>query len=91
MGLALFALLVIGDGMLRGWRAWVAAAALLRDCGPANRRCVMAGLNIDIVDVPEPMVAVIGRGGRASLPQNASLPPAAGKSFAKSSGMRRRT
>ena len=60
VGLAVFALLVIGDGMLRGWRAWVAAAALLRTCGPANRRCVMAGLNVDIVDLPQPMVAVIG-------------------------------
>jgi Zn-dependent protease with chaperone function len=60
VGLAMFALLVVGDGMLRGWRAWVAAAALLRTCGRANRRCVMAGLNIDIVDLPQPMVAVIG-------------------------------
>ncbi|MHB8475874.1 MAG: M56 family metallopeptidase [Steroidobacteraceae bacterium] len=59
-GLAVFALLVIGAGLLRGWRAWVAAAALLRSCGPANRRCVMAGLKVDIVDVAEPMVAVIG-------------------------------
>ena len=57
---AVFALVIIGDGILRGCRAWVAAAALLRKCGPANRGCVMAGVNVDIVDFPEPMVAVVG-------------------------------
>jgi Zn-dependent protease with chaperone function len=58
--LAVFALVTIGDGILRGCRAWAAADALLRKCGPTNRDCVMAGLNVDIVDVPEPMVAVVG-------------------------------
>ena len=60
VGLAVFALVAVGDGIRRGWRAWAAAAALLRECGPADRRCLMAGLKIDIVDVPEPMVAVVG-------------------------------
>jgi hypothetical protein len=57
--LTLFALGTVGTGILRGWRAWRAAAALLRD-GPADRRRVMAGQTIDIVDVPEPLVAVVG-------------------------------
>jgi hypothetical protein len=57
--LALFALAAIGGGIRRGCKAWSAAAVLLRSCGPA-KRCEMAGLEIDIVDVREPMVAVVG-------------------------------
>jgi Zn-dependent protease with chaperone function len=55
-----FALVLIGAGALRGRRAWAAAAALLRDCRPSDRRCVILGFNVDIVDVREPMVAVVG-------------------------------
>jgi Zn-dependent protease with chaperone function len=57
--LALFALATLGGGIRRGWKAWSAAAVLLRSCGPA-KPCEMAGLKIDIVDVREPMVAVVG-------------------------------
>lgn len=58
--LAMFALLTVGHGVVRGWRACAAAAALLRHCGAADRCRVMAGQRVDIVDVPEPMVAVVG-------------------------------
>jgi hypothetical protein len=58
--LVLIALVTVGHGILRGWRACTAAAALLRNFGQANRCCVMAGRNVEIVDVPEPLVAVVG-------------------------------
>jgi hypothetical protein len=57
--LVVFALGTVGDGILRGWRAWVAATALLQNCG-AGRRYLMTGRNVEIVDVREPMVAVVG-------------------------------
>ncbi len=57
--LALFALATLFGGIWRGWKAWAAAAVLLRSCGPA-KPCEMAGLKVDIVDVREPMVAVVG-------------------------------
>ena len=57
--LAVFALAAIGHGLRRGYRAWGAADALLRNFRPAQR-CVIAGLKVDIVDVPAPMVAVVG-------------------------------
>ena len=57
--LALCALATIGGGIWRAWKAWTGAAVLLRSCGRA-RPCEMAGLKIDIVDVREPMVAVVG-------------------------------
>jgi Zn-dependent protease with chaperone function len=56
--LALFALGAAGHSMLRGWRAWAATRALLRGCGPADRGHGRAG--VDIVDVPEPLAAVVG-------------------------------
>jgi hypothetical protein len=58
--LAVFALVTVGGGILRGWRAWVAATALLRNCGPADRSRIIAGQTVDIFDVPEPLVAVVG-------------------------------
>jgi hypothetical protein len=58
--LVMIALATVGHGILRGWRACTAAAALVRNFGRANRRCVMAGQNVEIVDVPEPLVAVVG-------------------------------
>lgn len=57
--LAVFALAAIGHGLVRACRAWGAAEALLRNCRPAQR-CVIAGIEVDIVDVPAPMVAVVG-------------------------------
>jgi Zn-dependent protease with chaperone function len=60
VGLAMVALLVVGDGIRRGWRARVSTWTLSRDWGPAERRTVTAGQNVDVVDVPQPIVAVVG-------------------------------
>jgi hypothetical protein len=60
MGLALFALGAAGHGMLRGWRAWAATRALLQRCSPLDRYYGRAGRSVDIVDVPEPLAAVVG-------------------------------
>ena len=57
---ALFALGAAGHGALRAWRAVSATRGLLRRCGPADRSSMMAGRGVDIVDVPEPLVAVVG-------------------------------
>jgi hypothetical protein len=57
VALALFALGAAGHGMLRGWHAWTATRALLRRCGPAP--CHVRA-EVDIVDVPEPLAAVVG-------------------------------
>lgn len=58
--LALFGLLTVGIGLRRAWRAWKAARVLLQNCGPADTRCLIPGHPVDIVDAPEPFVAVIG-------------------------------
>jgi hypothetical protein len=61
VALALFALLTVGVGLRRAWSACMAARALLRDCGPADDdRSVIAGQPVGILDVPEPIVAVVG-------------------------------
>jgi Zn-dependent protease with chaperone function len=52
--------LAVGHGIWRGWHACAAARALLRHCGPAQRWVVAAGQRVQIVDVPKPLVAVIG-------------------------------
>jgi Zn-dependent protease with chaperone function len=60
VSLALFGLLTVGIGLRRASRAWKAARVVLQNCGPADVRCLVAGQPIDIVDAPEPFVAVIG-------------------------------
>jgi hypothetical protein len=52
--------LALGVGLWRGWRACASARSLLRRCGPATRRVEANGREIDVVDVAEPLVAVIG-------------------------------
>lgn len=56
--LALLGLLAAGHGMLRGWRSWRATRALLSSCGPRQGCKVVAG--VEIVDLREPLVAVVG-------------------------------
>ena len=66
--LAVLALCALGSGMFRAWRALRATRALLRRCrptdggpadgGPADRG--PAGAQLDILDDPEPVVAVVG-------------------------------
>jgi hypothetical protein len=58
--LAIFSFVTLGRGIWRGRQACVRAKALLRDCGPVKRRLVDNGQEIEVVDVPEPIVAVIG-------------------------------
>jgi Zn-dependent protease with chaperone function len=58
--LALGALAAAGHGMLRGWRAFAATRALVRRCGPADRRLPGAGSPVAIVGVREPLAAVVG-------------------------------
>ena len=58
--LAVFGLLTVGVGFRRARRAWRAARALLLRCGPENTQCLMAGQTVEIVDLPEPIVAVVG-------------------------------
>jgi Zn-dependent protease with chaperone function len=58
--LATFSLVAFGHGIWRGWRACAGARALLSACGPATRRFVDNGREIEVLDVAEPIVAVIG-------------------------------
>jgi hypothetical protein len=50
----------LGVGIWRAWRACTSARALLKHCGPARRSVTANGLELNVVDVPEPLVAVIG-------------------------------
>lgn len=58
--LALIGLLGIGLGIGRALRASRAAGAFLKLCGPVVHRSVVAGRGVDVVDVSEPIVAVVG-------------------------------
>jgi Zn-dependent protease with chaperone function len=64
---ALFALLVVGDGIRRGFSAWRATSALVRrsrsfavghagPAGPAGG----TGTDVTVIDVKEPLVGVVG-------------------------------
>jgi beta-lactamase regulating signal transducer with metallopeptidase domain len=70
--LALLALLTIGFGIRRAVRACIAASAFLRQCGPVQHRPVVTGEHVDIVDVPEPIVAVVG-GWRPTIVASANV------------------
>jgi hypothetical protein len=58
--LALFGLFTIGVGVRRASRAWKAARMLLQSCDPPDMPTLIAGQPVDILDAPEPFVAVIG-------------------------------
>ena len=58
--LAALALLTIGHGIGRGWRAWRATRSLLRACGPAKRCVVENGYRVQVVEVAQPLIGVIG-------------------------------
>jgi beta-lactamase regulating signal transducer with metallopeptidase domain len=58
--LAAFSLVCLAHGVRRGWRACVAARALLNNHGTPERRIVESGQEIRLVEVMEPMTAVIG-------------------------------
>src|SRR5215831_17179994 len=58
--LAAFALLTVGHGIWRGWRAWTAARSLLQACAPARRWVVENGRRVHVVDIDEPIIGVVG-------------------------------
>ena len=60
MALVLLALATAAAGIVRGWRAGVASRALLRNCGPGERWSTGDGHRVDLIDIPEPIVAVVG-------------------------------
>jgi Zn-dependent protease with chaperone function len=55
-----YVLVTMGAGCMRGWRAWLATATLLRDCGTRYPRFSIAGRDVEIIDAPGIMVAVVG-------------------------------
>lgn len=58
---ALFALLLIADGVRRGWRAWRATRALLPNTLPHPAgRPASEGTEVTVVNVAQPLVGVVG-------------------------------
>jgi Zn-dependent protease with chaperone function len=57
---ALFALLVLGDGVRRGVAAWRATRALLRGSRPLLNRPVSGATEVTVINVKEPLVGVVG-------------------------------
>ncbi|MBW4052611.1 MAG: M48 family metalloprotease [Proteobacteria bacterium] len=57
---ALFALLVLGDGARRGFKASQATRALLRSAQPLHTQVAAGGAEVTVINVTEPLVAVIG-------------------------------
>jgi Zn-dependent protease with chaperone function len=58
--LVLFALLMFGDGLRRGRRAWVAAERFLKETGAVGRWSAADGCRVDVLEVQDPIVAVVG-------------------------------
>jgi Zn-dependent protease with chaperone function len=57
---ALFSLLVLGDGIRRGLRAWQATRALLRGSEPLLTRPACGDTDVTVINVREPLVGVVG-------------------------------
>jgi Zn-dependent protease with chaperone function len=57
---ALFSLLVLGDGIRRGLRAWRATRALLRGSEPSLTLPANGAAEVTVIDVKEPLVGVVG-------------------------------
>ncbi|MDE2262016.1 MAG: M48 family metalloprotease [Gammaproteobacteria bacterium] len=57
---ALFALLVLGDGIRRGLRASRATRALVRGSQPLPARPAAGGPQVTVINVKEPLVGVVG-------------------------------
>jgi len=60
LALALLAAAMLAAGVRRGWRASVATRRLLARTTPVGRWPVGGGRSVDVVDVSDPLVAVIG-------------------------------
>lgn len=57
---ALFALLVLGDGLRRGWRVWRATRSLVRSAQPLLSRAAAGDTAVTVINVEEPLVGVVG-------------------------------
>jgi Zn-dependent protease with chaperone function len=57
---ALFALLVLADGVRRGVGAWRATRALLRGSRPLLSRVASGDTEVTVINVQEPLVGVVG-------------------------------
>jgi hypothetical protein len=57
---ALFSLLVLLDGVRRGWRAWWATRALVRSSQPHVSEPAAGSGEVTVIDVKEPLVGVVG-------------------------------
>ncbi|HXS22383.1 MAG TPA: M48 family metalloprotease [Steroidobacteraceae bacterium] len=57
---ALFALLVLGDGVRRGLRAWRATRALVRGSQSLLAHPADRGTEVTVIDIREPLVGVVG-------------------------------
>jgi hypothetical protein len=60
IALVLSVLITVSAGIIRGGRAGWAARTLLQNCGPADCWCAEDGQKVDLIDIPEPIVAVVG-------------------------------
>ncbi len=81
LALVLLAVVAIGAGVARGWRACAVARELLRQFEGVNRRLRSAGSQFDIVDLPEPIVAVIGGWRPRIVAARSVLTVCSGKEF----------
>lgn len=57
---ALFALLVLGDGIRRGAKAWRATQTLIRSAEPHLNQPTTCATKVAVIDVKEPLVGVVG-------------------------------
>lgn len=57
---ALFSLLVLLDGVRRGWRAWRATRALVRSSQPHVTGPAAGSSQVTVINVEEPIVGVVG-------------------------------
>ncbi|GAC1496310.1 MAG: hypothetical protein NVS1B6_01330 [Steroidobacteraceae bacterium] len=57
---AIFGLVSVGGGIFRGLRACQAAQTLLRNWGPGDRWFAKDGQTVELMDIPEPIAAVVG-------------------------------
>ena len=60
LAVAALSLAMLGHGIWRGWRASLAARRLLRNHATAGRCVVEDGQAIHVLDIPEPITAVVG-------------------------------
>jgi Zn-dependent protease with chaperone function len=60
MALVFLVLIIVSAGIVRAGRAVWAARALLQSCGSTDHWCAEDGQRVDLIDIAEPIVAVVG-------------------------------